>query len=391
MINLITYEELQQYGKMTNSILYVKKGFEIERESKSEMQCILVRTLSCYTGNEAPRIYFELTVQGQDKSIYKSPIYNIGQKDEYTCQSWRVPPMFLPGMKMTMTVDVPDGTVLKICNMSAEHSSYVKDWNEGGLRHNAHLGFWGIAPDNTMPAFELAAICGFPACIVVPKVTADGILVCIHDDTINRTARDEFGNAPKEDKYVWNMTYEELLKWEYGSYKNEIYKGTKIPRLEDFFALCSRTGMRPMFSTHPGLTVEQWGQVKDMLIRHGLLKNFHIKSFELDILKTAYTVFGTSIDGYTWDNDRWEEGKAEETLDINALLEVGIDSTKCRVGIEIPLRDYTESIARKIIDAGLFAAAFDVKNPTTEDYKRLISYGVTEFTEDYHCSMGLNW
>ena len=259
------------------------------------------------------------------------------------------------------------------------------------MRHNAHLGFWGIAPDNTMPAFELAAICGFPACIVVPKVTADGVIVCIHDDTINRTARDEYGNAPKEDMYVWDMTYDELLKWEYGSYKNEIYKGTKIPCVEDFFALCSRTGMRPMFSTHPGLTVEQWEQVKDMLIRHGLLKNFHIKSFELDILKTAYSVFGTSIDGYTWDNDRWEEGKAEETLDINALLNLGIDITKCRVGIEIPLRDYTESIARKITNAGLFAAAFGIYHRTAEEYRRLISYGVTEFTEDYHCSMGLNW
>ena len=254
-----------------------------------------------------------------------------------------------------------------------------------GLRHNAHLGFWGLCPDNTLPAFELAAECHFESCIVVPKVTLDGVLVCIHDDTINRTARDSDGNAPDEPVYVWDQTYEELSKWEYGSYKNIIYRGAKMPLLSEFFDLCVKTGMKPMFSTHPGLTVDQWKQVRDMLERRGLLNSFHIKSFMIDVLQTAYSVFGTDIDGYTYDVGTWKDTKIEE------LKNTGIDAKACRVGIEIRFDDYTEQTAKKIREAGFFAAAWGIKRRDFDEYEQLILWGVNEFTEDYHCSMGLNY
>lgn len=140
-----------------------------------------------------------------------------------------------------------------------------------------------------------------------------------------------------------------------------------------------------MFSTHPGLTVEQWEQVKDMLIRRGLLKNFHVKSFDMEILQKAYSVFGTDIDGYTYDIVKWDDSR------INTFLNSGIDTKSCRVGIEVRFRDYTEQIAKDIISAGFFAAAWSIRRRDFEEYERLISWGVTEFTEDYHCSMGLNY
>ncbi len=375
--------DIYTYGEVCDGVLHIKDSFELVIDGSGCYECAHITALASYMG-EAPHISFELTVDGQSEALYKSPIYRIGKDGEYTCQSWRVPPAFLPGMKMSVKLDVPEGTELLVRNFGIGGGTVTNIWN-GGPRHNAHLGFWDMAPDNTMPALELAAMCGFPACIVVPKVTADGVLVCIHDDTINKTARDENGNPPDGPTYVWDMTYDELLRWEYGSHKNEIYKGTKIPLLEDFFGLCARTGMRPMFSTHPGLTVEQWKQVKDMLIKHGLLKIFHIKSFELEVLKTAYSVFGTEIDGYTWDNDEWSDSIIED------MLSSGIDIKGCRVGVEIRFNHYTKEIAEKIISAGMFAAAWSVKRRTSEEYERVISYGVTEFTEDNHCSMGLNW
>ena len=331
-----------------------------------------------------PHIWFELTAEGQKESFYKSHFYIIDKKDEYTAQSWKVPPMFLPGMKMNIKVEIPEGTVLKVRNFFADYSYHSAQWN-GGLKHNAHLGFYGIAPENTMPAFEFAAICGFPACIVVPKVTADGVIVCIHDDTINRTARDKNGNPPEKDMYVHDYTYDELLEWDYGAYKNEIYKNTKIPLLDDFFRLCYKTGMYPMFSTHPGLTIEQWKKVKNMLINYGLLKIFHIKSFSTDILETAYSVFGPEIDGYTFDSEEFDDSKLE------LLLNSGIETSKYRVGVEIKFDNYTMEIAKKIKNAGLFAAVWGIDRKDMSEYERLISYGVTEFTEDFHCSMGLNW
>ena len=87
---------------------------------------------------------------------------------------------------------------------------------------------------DTIPSFLMAAKCGFDSCIVVPERTKDGESVCIHDDTVNRTARDCSGNPPEEALQVTDMTYEELLKWDFGRYKNAVYTNTKIPGLEEF-------------------------------------------------------------------------------------------------------------------------------------------------------------
>ena len=44
---------------------------------------------------------------------------------------------------------------------------------------------------------------------------------------------------------------------------------------------------------------------------------------------------------------------------------------------------------KAITDAGFFAAAYDVGMRDYTEYEVLMSYGVTEFTDDFHCSMGL--
>jgi len=122
-----------------------------------------------------------------------------------------------------------------------------------------------------------------------------------------------------------------------------------------------------------------------MYSEKGILHNFHIKSFRREQLEMAFSVFGHDIDGYTWDNHEWEDSKPAQ------LLQLGIDPTRCRLGIELKFNYYTRDMAQKIVDAGLFASAWAIERRHFKEYQRLISYGVTEFTEDFHCSMGLNY
>ena len=384
---MFTFESLIPFGKAAENAVIIENSFALSCCPNSGFSCLVLHAMSAYSGDNAPKIRLSLTAKDQTEPFYESHDYRIGKKDEFTCQSWRIPPVFLSGMTLTMHIEIPNGTALTIQALSTSHDPGAPDWH-GGPRHNAHLGFWGLAPDNTMPAFELAAASGFPACIVVPKVTKDGVLVCIHDDAINRTARDKDGNPVGEEKIlVRDLTYAELQQWEYGSYKNEIYKGTKIPLLSDFFDLCAKTGMRPMFSTHPDLPTEKWIEVKEMLKKRGLLKNFHVKSFGLEVLQHAYSVLGTEIEGYTLDvgTDKWTDDLPEK------ILNSGIDTKACRCGIEIRFRNYTQEIATAIREAGFFAAVWDIKRRDFDEYTKLMSWGVTEFTEDYHCSMGLNY
>ena len=108
-------------------------------------------------------------------------------------------------------------------------------------------------------------------------------------------------------RVVCDMTYDELLAWDFGVHKSRLFRGTPIPRLSDFFLLCAKTGMRPMFSTHLRMSEDAWRAIRSMLERYRLLHLFHIESFQLEILEDAYAVFGDEIEGYTWD-----EGNARQ-------------------------------------------------------------------------------
>ena len=51
----------------------------------------------------------------------------------------------------------------------------------------------------------------------------------------------------------------------------------------------------------------------------------------------------------------------------------------------------TEERAAAIRAGGCFASVWNVWRITGERYRELLSMGVTEVTDDYNCSFGLNW
>ena len=67
----------------------------------------------------------------------------------------------------------------------------------------------------------------------------------LHDDTINRTARNLDGSELKTDIYLRDLTFEEVRNnYDFGIYQGERFKGTKIPTLEEILRLCKILGMR---------------------------------------------------------------------------------------------------------------------------------------------------
>lgn len=383
---VLDLQTISQFADLEYENKYVfKKSFSFAYMPDARPETASVVNFKACTNGKAT---FKYSLKNDDELIYESMEYSFKNEKFPTLSQWRIPPFIGNSDRLVIEINISEDTELHIASFEYANDIPTPHW-DGGIRLNAHLGFWGIAPNNTMPAFELAAICGYPACIVVPKTTKDGKLVCIHDDTINKTARDKDGNQPTDPIYVWDLTLDELREYEYGSYKHRIWKGTEIPLLDDFFALCAKTGMRPMFSTHPGLSREKWLEVKAMLTGYGILEKFHIKSFETDVLKLAWEIFGTEIEGYTYDV---RAKKAEEVVPLIAELdEIGFDLDKVRVGLEIPSYSVTSEKAEYIINKGYFSAAWKILNMPSDEYNRLIEMGVTEFTDDYNCSYGLNW
>lgn len=101
----------------------------------------------------------------------------------------------------------------------------------------AHRGYSDTAPENTLPAFALAKKLGFKYAEADVAFTKDNVPVMIHDDTIDRTSN---GSGT-----VGNLNYQDLLKYDFGSWKSSKYAGTKIPTFTEFILLCKNIGLHP--------------------------------------------------------------------------------------------------------------------------------------------------
>lgn len=101
----------------------------------------------------------------------------------------------------------------------------------------AHRGFSSVAPENTLPAYKLAKANGFFYVETDVSFTSDGVAVCLHDATIDRTS-DGTGN-------INSLTWSQVQQYDFGSWKSSEYAGTKIPSLEQFLVLCRNIGLSP--------------------------------------------------------------------------------------------------------------------------------------------------
>lgn len=99
----------------------------------------------------------------------------------------------------------------------------------------AHRGSCAEAPENTMLAFELAITQMADYIELDVQETKDGEIVVLHDKSFKRTTGVNLS--------PWNLTYEEVLSLDAGSYMGEEFAGTKIPTLAEVMELCQGNTM----------------------------------------------------------------------------------------------------------------------------------------------------
>ncbi len=103
----------------------------------------------------------------------------------------------------------------------------------------AHRGFSEKYPENTMSAFRAALDVGVDEIETDVRVTADGELVLIHDEAVDRTT-DGTGK-------VCELTLAELKKLDAGAKKGAEFAGSRIPTLRELMELVK---------DHPTLTLD---------------------------------------------------------------------------------------------------------------------------------------
>lgn len=103
------------------------------------------------------------------------------------------------------------------------------------IQITAHRGSSKEAPENTMPAFELAIMQMADYIELDVQKTRDGKIIVLHDKNFKRTTG--INLSP------WNIDYRAVLSLDAGSYMGEKFAGTQIPTLEEVIELCQGNTM----------------------------------------------------------------------------------------------------------------------------------------------------
>ncbi|WP_165229046.1 glycerophosphodiester phosphodiesterase family protein [Aquisphaera insulae] len=168
----------------------------------------------------------------------------------------------------------------------------------------AHRGDSGRAPEHTIAAYKLALEAN--ADFVEPdlQVTKDGVLVCLHDTTLERTTDVEtvFPGRSRtiQGRKVWpvaDFTLEEIRRLDAGSWRGPEFRGLRVPTLQEMIDVVKgHAGIIPETKapeSYEALGLDMAGLLMDCLRKNGLdgpgadpKTPVVVQSFSLDSIKS---------------------------------------------------------------------------------------------------------
>lgn len=138
-----------------------------------------------------------------------------------------------------------------------------------------------LAPENTVAGLYIAGRLGCRAVEFDVMLSADGVPVVIHDETLDRTA-----GRPGQ---VSGMSAAELLAVDVGQKFHPAFVGEMLPSFEAVLSVCAGLGLVANVEIKPavGVEVETGRVVGEVLARRGAELQVLLSSFSADALKAA--------------------------------------------------------------------------------------------------------
>ncbi|MBN1537405.1 MAG: hypothetical protein JW908_11780 [Anaerolineales bacterium] len=147
----------------------------------------------------------------------------------------------------------------------------------------AHRGYSVVAPENTLPAYELATQVGVDMIETDVNISKDGVLVMMHDWFLGRTT-DLKGSA------VHDFTIDELRKADAGSWMGKEYTGVKIPTTEEALAFGKKAGVYMCFEVkggNPKRAVVIADKLVELFKKHDAFEWAFMSSYHHNALESA--------------------------------------------------------------------------------------------------------
>lgn len=224
----------------------------------------------------------------------------------------------------------------------------AKESPQRGVLRIGHRGAGGYRPENTLASIEHAISLGCHFAEVDVRRTADGTLVLLHDERVDRTTN---GRG-----FIADLTLEETQKLDAGS-------GQKVPTLEETLAMSSgRIGLILEFKV-PGLAYDACATVRGSdFVGPVIYASFlheelqHVRRIDPQALTLALF-------------KRLPEDPGAATLNLQAT----------HVGVRIDA--VTKSLVQSLHDSGVMVVVYTVDKPAA--IKRTKLLGVDGIISDF--------
>jgi glycerophosphoryl diester phosphodiesterase len=273
-----------------------------------------------------------------------------------------------------------------------------------------HRGTRGLAPENTLPAFEKAMRLGVDTLELDVGLSADQVLVISHDPYLNplivRDAKGEWLPGAKG-PLLRSLTYAQLQTYELGRIKpgtpyatqfstQQAVDGTRMPTLAALFERVKALGSKVRFNietkvdpTQPNDTAgpEVMTQALVKVVRDaGMTGRVTIQSFDWRTLKMAQTIAPEIPTAYlsfqnasndTISSGVWTAGyRIADFADLPAMVKAAGGAIWSPNGGAV-----TEELVKKAHALGLQVLPWTINNPAEMD--KLIGWGVDGIISDY--------
>lgn len=159
----------------------------------------------------------------------------------------------------------------------------------------AHRGVSTDAPENTMAAFRAAVEQGYDLIEFDPKSTKDGVIVVLHDPTLNRTGRIVGQTLGEEKVPIKELTFAELSAIDVGEWFDKRFTGEHIPTLAQTLDYMRSVGMEAKIdNVVQKFTPEQIETTFDIVEKHGEPGNVGLTCSDLALLRRFAERFPTA-------------------------------------------------------------------------------------------------
>jgi glycerophosphoryl diester phosphodiesterase len=192
-------------------------------------------------------------------------------------------------------------------------STFAEALASGRTLTFGHRGARAYAPMNTLPSFEMAAQMGAHGVEFDVRRSKDGMLVILHDPTIDGTSN---GNGA-----VADMTFAALRELDFGAWMGEQFAGAQIPTLDEVFELIGRRLLMNVEIKAEHLSgggIE--AQVAATIARHNLADRILVSSFNPLTVRRCAKVMPHILRGLLVETETpFERARLLDTLQIQAL------------------------------------------------------------------------